>query len=162
MKGFYSVYRDMFATLAEEDRQFYPEDIVIPEFGDSASNYDEVVAPFYSFWLSYCTPRSFVWCEKHDTREAGDRYVRRIMEKENKKLIDKAKKERNEEIRVKFLFFGELKNIDKFYLFVVQIFKKIVETVRKRDQRVIEYKVSIFKLDGLVVVFRKEFFINIF
>jgi DnaJ family protein A protein 5 len=73
---------------------------VIPDFGDSKSSYEEVVAPFYSFWLSYCTPRSFVWCEKHDTRDAGDRYVRRIMEKENKKLRDKAKKERNEEIRV--------------------------------------------------------------
>ena len=106
----------MFAAVAEEDRQFYDETVVIPEFGDSTSSYEEVVGPFYNFWLSYCTPRSFVWCEKHDVREAQDRQVRRIMEKENKKLIDKAKKDRNEEVR------------------------KIVETVRKRDQRVIEYK----------------------
>ena len=74
----------------------------MPEFGDSKSDYDTVVGPFYGFWSSYCTPRSFVWCEKHDIREAGDRYVRRIMEKENKKLRDKAKKDRNEEIRVCF------------------------------------------------------------
>ncbi len=106
----------MFTTLSEEDKQFYEEGVIVPDFGNSTSSYDEVVAPFYSFWLGYCTPRSFVWCEKHDTREAGDRHVRRIMEKENKKLIDKAKKERNEEIR------------------------KLVETVRKRDQRVVEYK----------------------
>lgn len=90
----------MFVNLAEEDRQFYEEKIEIPEFGKSDSDYDQIVSPFYSFWLSYCTPRSFVWVEKHDTREAGDRYVRRIMEKENKKARDKAKKERNEEIRV--------------------------------------------------------------
>jgi DnaJ homolog subfamily A member 5 len=50
--------------------------------------------------MSYCSPRSFVWTEKYDTREATDRNVRRAMEKENKKFRDKAKKERNEEIRV--------------------------------------------------------------
>lgn len=92
----------MFARIAEEDGPFYDDDVEIPEFGNSTSDYDEVVAPFYAFWLSYCTPRSFVWCEKHDIREAQDRYVRRVMEKENKKLRDKAKKERNEEIRVSY------------------------------------------------------------
>lgn len=90
----------MFVKLAEEDRPYYEEKIDIPDFGKSDSDYDQVVAPFYAFWLSYCCPRSFVWVEAHDTREANDRYVRRAMEKENKKLKDKAKKERNEEIRV--------------------------------------------------------------
>jgi hypothetical protein len=60
----------------------------------------QVVGPFYAFWMSYCTPRSFVWAEQYDTREANDRQVRRAMDKENKKFKDKAKKERNEEIRV--------------------------------------------------------------
>ena len=90
----------MFAKIAEEDGPYYDEEVNIPDFGNSDSDYETVVAPFYSFWLGYLTPRSFVWCEKHDSREANDRYVRRIMEKENKKLRDKAKKERNEEIRV--------------------------------------------------------------
>lgn len=95
----------MFAKLAEEDKPHYEdENISIPGFGTADSDYDDIVGPFYSFWLSYCTPRSYVWLEKHDTREAGDRYVRRVMEKENKKMRDKAKKERNEEIRVKFFF----------------------------------------------------------
>lgn len=99
-KGFYTIYRDVFARLAEEDKSYYDEEVHIPEFGQSDSDYDTVVGPFYGFWNSYCTPRSFVWVEKHDTREAADRYVRRVMDKENKKLRDKAKKERNEEIRV--------------------------------------------------------------
>lgn len=92
----------MFSQLAEEDRPYYDEQEAssMPEFGQSDSDYETVVGPFYAFWGAYCTPRSFVWCEKHDTREAGDRYVRRIMDKENKKLRDKGKKERNEEIRV--------------------------------------------------------------
>ena len=93
----------MFASIAEEDRPYYDEEVSIPEFGKSDSDYETVVGPFYAFWLAYCTPRSFVWCEKHDSREATDRYARRLMEKENKKHRDKAKKERNEEIRVEFL-----------------------------------------------------------
>ena len=117
----------MFATLAEEDKQFYDEEIVIPEFGESASSYEEVVAPFYSFWMGYCTPRSFVWCEKHDIREAGDRYVRRIMEKENKKLIDKAKKERNEEIRVRLR--GLLRGYHKFLHKIENFLKKFKDGV---------------------------------
>ena len=100
LKGFYTVYREMFAKIAEEDRAYYDKETNIPDFGYSDSDYDTVVAAFYAFWLSYCTPRSFVWVEEHDIREAQDRYVRRIMDKENKKLRDKAKKERNEEIRV--------------------------------------------------------------
>lgn len=95
------MYRDVFARLAEEDKPHYDDNKADPpEFGDANSDYDTVVGPFYAFWSAYCTPRSFVWVEKHDTREATDRYVRRLMEKENKKLRDKAKKERNEEIRV--------------------------------------------------------------
>jgi DnaJ family protein A protein 5 len=90
----------MFTCIAEEDKRYYDEEVDIPDFGKSDSDYDTVVGPFYAFWLSYITPRSFVWVEKHDSREANDRYVRRLMEKENKKLRDKAKKERNEEVRV--------------------------------------------------------------
>ena len=91
-------------SIFKEDRPYYDEDITdIPMFGDSKSDYEEVVGQFYGFWQSYCTPRSFVWCEKYDIREAPDRNVRRAMEKENKKLKDKAKKERNEEIRVRKL-----------------------------------------------------------
>ncbi|CAF0968438.1 unnamed protein product [Brachionus calyciflorus] len=115
-KGFYAVYQNMFANIAEEDRSYYEVNTEIPDFGYSDSDYETVVGPFYSFWLSYCCPRSFVWVEQHDIREANDRYVRRIMEKENKKARDKARKERNEEIR------------------------KIVEFVRKKDKRVENYK----------------------
>ena len=98
-------------NITEEDRSYYENDTHIPDFGDSKSDYDSVVVLFYGFWSAYCTPRSFVWCEKYDTREAGDRLVRRAMEKENKKLKDKAKKERNEEIRVSYLFFLTLKGL---------------------------------------------------
>ena len=63
----------------------------------------QIVGPFYGFWESYCTAKSYVWCEKYDTRQAPDRFTRRAMEAENKKLCEAKKKERNEEVRVGFL-----------------------------------------------------------
>ncbi len=59
-----------------------------------------MVNPFYSHWGSYCTAKSYVWVEKYDTRQAQDRYTRRAMEQDNKKLRDKARRERNEQVRV--------------------------------------------------------------
>lgn len=71
----------------------------------------------FSLYLpGYCTAKTYVWEEKYDTREAPQRQVRRAMEQENKKLRDKAKKERNEEVRA------------------------LVAYVRKRDKRVQAYK----------------------
>lgn len=60
----------------------------------------QIVKPFYDHWDVYCTAKSYAWHDKYDLREAPDRRVRRLMEAENKKLRDTAKKERNEEIRV--------------------------------------------------------------
>ena len=60
----------------------------------------QVVGAFYGYWESYCTARSYVWEEKYDTRGAPNRAYRRAMEQENRKLRDKAKRERNEEVRV--------------------------------------------------------------
>ncbi|GFS23075.1 DnaJ-like protein subfamily C member 21 [Elysia marginata] len=118
-KGFYSVYEKVFETLAAEDYVFMDdreEDEEFPKFGGPDADYDEVVGPFYAFWSSFCTQKSYVWAEKYDTREALDRRMRRAMEQENKKLRDAAKKERNEEIRA------------------------LVAYVKKRDKRVQAYK----------------------
>ncbi|CAL1526897.1 unnamed protein product [Lymnaea stagnalis] len=118
-KGFYAVYGKVFEMLAEEDYVFMPDrkkDEEFPKFGGPESDYDEIVGPFYAFWSSFCTNKSYVWVEKYDTREAPDRRCRRAMEAENKKLRDAAKKERNEEIR------------------------NLVAYMKKRDKRVQAYK----------------------
>ena len=61
----------------------------------------QVVGPFYGFWESFCTAKSYVWVDKFDIREAPDRRIRRLMEADNKKLREAAKKARNEEVRVR-------------------------------------------------------------
>jgi len=118
-KGFYTVYREVFNTIAKEDSEFLESqdsDFEYPSFGKSVDSYEESCAEFYSFWSVYCTPRSYVWLDKYDTRQGENRWVKRKMEQENKKIRDKAKKERNEMIR------------------------SLVAYVRKRDKRVEAYK----------------------
>jgi len=116
--GFYGVYDEVFNTLAKEDMDFIDDedsDFEIPCFGKSMDDYEGVVGPFYAYWSSYSTPRSFSWLDKYDTRQGENRWVKRKMEAENKKVRDKARKERNEAVR------------------------NLVQFVRKRDKRVLEY-----------------------
>lgn len=115
--GFYSVYRMVFEKIAAEDLEYLDvKETDIPSFGNTKSEYEDTVGPFYAYWEGYSTAKSYVWVEKYDTREAPNRQVRRAMEQENKKLRDKAKKERNEEVRA------------------------LVGFVRKRDKRVQAYR----------------------
>lgn len=110
--GFYTVYREVFGKIAAEDRPYLDDPTEVPSFGDSHSSYEEVVQPFYGYWQSYCTAKSFAWLDRYDVRTAPNRRVVRLMEKENKKVRDQARKHRNEEVR------------------------ELVQFVRKRDKRV--------------------------
>ncbi|XP_055223670.2 dnaJ homolog subfamily C member 21 isoform X1 [Gorilla gorilla gorilla] len=113
-KGFYTVYRNVFEMIAKEELESVLEEEVddFPTFGDSQSDYDTVVHPFYAYWQSFCTQKNFAWKEEYDTRQASNRWVKRAMEKENKKIRDKARKEKNELVR------------------------QLVAFIRKRDKRV--------------------------
>nr|XP_013008338.2 dnaJ homolog subfamily C member 21 [Cavia porcellus] len=113
-KGFYSVYRNVFEMIAREELESALEDDIedFPTFGDSQSDYDTVVHPFYAYWQSFCTQKNFAWKEEYDTRQASNRWEKRAMEKENKKIRDKARKEKNELVR------------------------QLVAFIRKRDKRV--------------------------
>ncbi|CAI9590310.1 unnamed protein product [Staurois parvus] len=114
-KGFYAVYRRIFEMIVKEEMESkinQDEEEEYPPFGDSQSDYDMVVHPFYAYWQSFCTVKNFAWKEEYDTRQASNRWEKRAMEKENKKTRDKARKERNELVR------------------------ELVAFVRKRDKRV--------------------------
>uniref|UniRef100_F6SIN1 DnaJ homolog subfamily C member 21 n=1 Tax=Equus caballus TaxID=9796 RepID=F6SIN1_HORSE len=93
-KGFYTVYRNVFEMIAKEELESVLEEDVedFPTFGDSQSDYDTVVHPFYAYWQSFCTQKNFAWKEEYDTRQASNRWEKRAMEKENRKIRDKARK----------------------------------------------------------------------
>ncbi|XP_065100073.1 dnaJ homolog subfamily C member 21 [Paramisgurnus dabryanus] len=119
-QGFYAVYRNLFESIAKEEREHSKDDEEdedeFPLFGDSQSDYDTVVHLFYGFWQSFCTRKNFAWKEEYDTRQASNRWEKRAMEKENKKTREKARKEHSELVR------------------------QLVAFVRKRDKRVQAHK----------------------
>lgn len=140
--GFYSVYREVFNRLSAEDSEYNFEsdsDFEIPNFGTSNSSYDDVVRSFYSYWEGYCTKKSYVWLNIYDIREAPNRKIAKALEKENKKVRDKAKKERNEEIRalVKFVKKRD-KRVNAYSKFLKE--KKLNDLRKYEEQRALKMK----------------------
>ncbi|KAJ2342207.1 hypothetical protein GGH91_003597, partial [Coemansia sp. RSA 2671] len=121
--GFFAVYRTLFDRLRDEELQVSGLDtaerldmIHNLSFGDSHTFYDEdaiyassqgrskrptrksestgtTLRDFYNFWTTYSTRKSFGWYDKFRLSDAENRQVRRLMEKENKNLRDKARRE---------------------------------------------------------------------
>ncbi|PWZ02177.1 ChaC-domain-containing protein [Testicularia cyperi] len=116
--GFYGTYRRLFERLAQEERAAAPypgeekEDHIpsaeaFPSFGYSHTPYSgasvEVhqvpVRDFYTVFMNFQSRKSFGWFDKYDLREAPDRRVKRLMEKENKRSRDMARREYNDTVR---------------------------------------------------------------
>ncbi|XP_017070426.2 dnaJ homolog subfamily C member 21 [Drosophila eugracilis] len=117
--GFYHVYTQVFVQIASEDIEFMDENDrlgMAPDFGHANSSYEEVVGPFYAFWQAYSTRKTYEWLCPYDVREIKERFILRKVEKEMKKIVQSARKERNEEVR------------------------NLVNFVRKRDRRVQAYR----------------------
>lgn len=106
--GFYGKLRLTFETLAEEEYAACDWEGVAsvdyPTFGTSESSYEDVVKPFYAVWTSFSTRKTFSWKDKHNYAEAPDRYVRRLMEKENKRFREDGIREFNDAVRTLVMF----------------------------------------------------------
>ncbi|UKZ49506.1 hypothetical protein TrVGV298_003753 [Trichoderma virens] len=101
--GFYSITRETFEHLAEEEEAAADyEGVECPEyptFGSSDSEYDTTVKAFYATWTGFATKKSFMWQDKYRLSDAPDRRTRRWMEKENKKIRDDAIREFTDAVR---------------------------------------------------------------
>ena len=120
-KNFYKIYRQVFERIKQSEKQAYQYENEIEEefrrfegFGDSKTGLDKVLR-FYEDWDNMTTYKSFVWKEEWDTKQAPNRWVRREMEKQNKK---ERQKER------------------KFYIKTV---KDLISYLKKRDPRYQNY-----------------------
>jgi DnaJ homolog subfamily A member 5 len=100
---FFRVAQEAFDQLAREEALASQWDnldpVDYPSFGDTDDDFDQVVRPFYLAWGSFSTAKSFIWRNVYRYSEAPDRRVRRLMEKENKKLRDEAIREFNDAVR---------------------------------------------------------------
>lgn len=119
--GFYNIVGRLFERLASEEiihgkyqgiseynkfkddsnniNVLDPSLLKFPRFGNSSSDYTTSVRVFYNSWLSFQSIKSFNWKDEYRYSSAPDRRTRRIMERENKKARDIARKEYNETVR---------------------------------------------------------------
>lgn len=101
--GFFGIARETFEHLDLEEEAAAEADgrnhQAYPSFGLSGDDYDSVVRPFYNAWGAFSTRKTFAWKDKYRLSDAPDRRVRRLMEKENKKLREKCIREFNDTVR---------------------------------------------------------------
>jgi DnaJ family protein A protein 5 len=73
-RGFFSVYRAAFETVAAEERRYGARDsdgreaAGFPGFGHATTPYD-AVHEFYSFWNNFSTTLSYTWRDRYNTTE---------------------------------------------------------------------------------------------
>lgn len=92
--GFYQVYGDAFDEIYERE----PDKTVSMKFGKSTTPISEVLR-FYAEWENFASTLHFAWADLYHTVEAPNRGARRVMEKENSKARDTARKEYTNQIR---------------------------------------------------------------
>lgn len=101
--GFYGSLRILFETLArEEDAASEWEGLEVLEYpglGGVEDSYEQVVRPFYAMWMGFSTRKTFSWLDIYKYAEAPDRRIRRLMEKENRRLRDEGIREFNDAVR---------------------------------------------------------------
>ncbi|CAE6341092.1 unnamed protein product [Rhizoctonia solani] len=115
--GFFTVYRGLFDRLAAEEAAWSGLNgvtIEYPPFGDANTPWvaatkkkgDETLyaSMFYRAWTSFSSAKDFSWHDEWNASEAPDRRIRRLMERDNKKARDEARKEYNETVRTLALF----------------------------------------------------------
>jgi len=136
-KSFYTVYGKLFATLEEEEESAIIHDVeslnrdeeideIFTNFGGPHDKYEDLLSTkngpmttslkdFYAKWTHFATRKSFRHMDKWKLSDAPDRRVRRLMEKDNKKARELARREFSDTVR------------------------NLASYVRKRDPRVIAY-----------------------
>ncbi|KAJ5593016.1 hypothetical protein N7537_009920 [Penicillium hordei] len=130
--GFFGGLREQFEQLVLEERlacQWENQDpIEYPSFGSGNDDFETVVRPFYAAWTGFSTQKSFAWKDAHRYSEAPDRRVRRMMEKENKRLREEGIREFNDAVRSLVAF---IKKRDPRYKINAQSEAQRQETLRQ-------------------------------
>lgn len=92
--GFYAVYRSVFDRIIEIESFSVRK---TPKFGSSESG-QSAVCSFYSFWEHLNSRRTFKWMTRYNLSNATNRKMRGLMHRENRKLVESAKREWEETV----------------------------------------------------------------
>ena len=83
---FYKIFGEVFVRNSR-----FAIDLPAPEIGDKDTPIKDV-HKFYSYWDNFKTWREFSQYHEHNPTEANDRFEKRWMEQENKKVSEKYRK----------------------------------------------------------------------
>ena len=120
---FYELFEPVFKRNAR-----FAKKKPVPNLGDKDMPMD-LVYKFYKYWDNFDTWRDFSQYDEYDVKEAQDRYERRYMEKENKKIRDKYnKKERARLIKLVDMAYKNDPRIKE------EIEKEEAEKLRKKEE----------------------------
>ena len=101
--GFFGILQETFAALAREEDAACDwegiDSIDYPGFGSAEDDYEHTAKPFYRAWINFSTKKTFSWKDQYRTSDGPDRAMRRLMEKENKRLRDEGIREFNDAVR---------------------------------------------------------------
>ena len=101
--GFFGGLRRTFEDLANEEAVACEREglapTTYPTFGHKNDTHEDVVKLFYAEWSSFATRKAFSWEDIYRYSEAPDRRVRRLMERENKRLREDGIREFNDAVR---------------------------------------------------------------
>ncbi|CCE88709.1 Piso0_001487 [Millerozyma farinosa CBS 7064] len=117
--------------------------LLYPRFGNSKSDYVSTVREFYNKWTSFSSVKTFNWKDEYRSSMAPDRKTRRLMEKENKRARDAARKDYNETVR-NFVMF--IKKRDPRVKKGVQDFEKLK---KKKQQQEVEAQARSVRTENL-------------
>lgn len=122
--GFYTVYRNVFDEISKRENDKTKSDptlkysTVTLSFGTSSTPHAEVLR-FYAEWENFASVLNFAWADMYHTVDAPNRATRRVMEAENTKTRNAARKEYTNQIR------------------------SLARFVKKRDPRYIAYEADV-------------------
>ncbi|CAM9198886.1 unnamed protein product, partial [Ectocarpus sp. 8 AP-2014] len=126
--GFYQTYTRAFREVWDAERDWGEASSdgsgwgqgSLPEMGGSKDSY-ETAEEFYGTWSGFVSGLSFGWVDEYNVNEAENRRVRRLMEKENSKKRAIARRKYQDDVHA------------------------LVDFCRRRDRRVIRYKLKLAK-----------------
>ncbi|KAJ3167716.1 hypothetical protein HDU88_002163 [Geranomyces variabilis] len=110
-ESFYSIYANLFRRLEEEEEEAANADAEALDadehelfasranFGTSNDSYEGQPRAFYAKFMNFATVKSFRWHDKHRLADAPDRRIRRLMEKDNRRARELARRDFNDCVR---------------------------------------------------------------
>eukprot|EP00484_Ammonia_sp_Unknown_P021216 CAMPEP_0197038830 /NCGR_PEP_ID=MMETSP1384-20130603/15715_1 /TAXON_ID=29189 /ORGANISM="Ammonia sp." /LENGTH=666 /DNA_ID=CAMNT_0042469325 /DNA_START=141 /DNA_END=2141 /DNA_ORIENTATION=- len=126
--GFYNVYSNAFQQIIEIERLSKKK---TPGFGDSNLPYHKM-KEFYEFWEEFESRRSFQFASKYNLNDAENRRIRKLMHKENRKLMDSKRKKWEQSI-LRLVAFVK-KRDPRFRNYLIDLDKQRMEEEKKMQE----------------------------